>query len=65
MDLPKILAQLRQERELVEEAIVSFERLATASGGRRRGRPPAWLKAKRELRPEERSRVMTAGSTHE
>jgi hypothetical protein len=62
MDLAKTLAQLRRERELVEEVIVSLERLAAASGKRRRGRPPAWLKAHKPVEPP---RVMTAGSVHE
>ena len=62
MDLPKILAQLRQERELVEEVIANLQRLAATSGKPRRGRPPAWLQANkgRERKPEERPRVMTA-----
>ena len=42
MDVTKILAELRQEREQIEEAIVSLERLAHGRG-RRRGRPPAWM----------------------
>jgi hypothetical protein len=42
MDVTKILAELRQERELIEDAIISLERLAR-SRGKRRGRPPAWL----------------------
>jgi|YNPBryunderm2012_1023409.scaffolds.fasta_scaffold02526_5 hypothetical protein len=42
MDVAKILAELRQERELIEDAIISLERLAR-SRGKRRGRPPAWL----------------------
>ena len=42
MDVTKILAELRQEREQLEEAITSLERLATGRG-RRRGRPPAWM----------------------
>jgi hypothetical protein len=42
MDVTKILAELRQERVQIEEAIVSLERLARGRG-RRRGRPPAWL----------------------
>ena len=62
MDLPKILEQLRQERELVEEVIASLERLAATGGTQRRGRPPAWLKARK---PKERPRVMTAGSANE
>ena len=42
MDVPKILTELRQEREQIEEAIMSLERLARGRG-RRRGRPPAWM----------------------
>ena len=42
MDVTKILAELRQEKDQLEEAILSLERLA-AGRGRRRGRPPAWM----------------------
>ena len=42
MDVNKMLADLRQEREQIEEAIVTLERLALGRG-RRRGRPPAWM----------------------
>jgi hypothetical protein len=38
-----MLAELRLEREQIEEAILTLERLARGRG-RRRGRPPAWLK---------------------
>jgi hypothetical protein len=44
MDVSKILADLRQEREQLEEAILSLERLAMGRG-RRRGRPPSWMTA--------------------
>lgn len=51
MDVAKILADLRQEREQLEEAILSLERLARGRG-RRRGRPPAWMaEVKRRGRP--------------
>ena len=51
MDVGKILADLRQEREQLEEAILSLERLALGRG-RRRGRPPAWMsEAKKRGRP--------------
>ena len=51
MDVTKILGELRQEREQIEEAIISLERLARGRG-RRRGRPPAWLaQAKKRGRP--------------
>jgi hypothetical protein len=42
MDVSKILADLRQEKEQLEEAILSLERLAMGRG-RRRGRPPSWM----------------------
>jgi hypothetical protein len=42
MDVAKMLADLRQEREQIEEAILTLERLARGRG-KRRGRPPAWL----------------------
>ena len=51
MDVTKILAELRQERDQLEEAILSLERLALGRG-RRRGRPPAWMAvAKKRGRP--------------
>jgi hypothetical protein len=51
MDVGKILSELRQEREQLEEAIISLERLARGRG-KRRGRPPAWLSlAKKRGRP--------------
>ena len=53
MDVTKILAELREERQQIEEAIVSLERIARGRG-RRRGRPPAWLSevtGKRRGRP--------------
>ena len=51
MDVLKMLTDLRQEREQIEEAIMTLERLAQGRG-RRRGRPPAWLSAiKKRGRP--------------
>lgn len=51
MDVSKILGELRQEREQLEEAILSLERLARGRG-KRRGRPPAWMTdVKRRGRP--------------
>jgi hypothetical protein len=51
MDVLKMLADLRQERQQIEEAILTLERLAQGRG-RRRGRPPAWMTAvKRRGRP--------------
>lgn len=53
MDVMKMLTELRQEREQIEEAIMTLERLARGRG-KRRGRPPAWLagtETKRRGRP--------------
>jgi hypothetical protein len=51
MDINKMLAELRVEREQIEEAIMTLERLARGRG-RRRGRPPAWMaQVKRRGRP--------------
>jgi hypothetical protein len=53
MDVSKILTELRDERQQIEEAILSLERLARGRG-RRRGRPPAWMSeiaAKQRGRP--------------
>lgn len=42
MDVGKILAELQAERDQIEEAIQSLEKLARGRG-KRRGRPPTWL----------------------
>jgi hypothetical protein len=47
MDVTKMLQDLREEREQIEEAILSLERLARGRG-KRRGRPPAWLSEMRK-----------------
>lgn len=51
MDVLKMLTDLRREREQIEEAILTLERLAQGRG-RRRGRPPSWMtEVKRRGRP--------------
>ena len=47
MDVHAVLKTLYQERELLNQAIVTLEILARGKG-KRRGRPPRWL---REGRP--------------
>jgi hypothetical protein len=59
MDVNKILSDLRQEREQIEDAIISLERLARGRG-KRRGRPPAWMKDA-EDRHETRSAALGKG----
>ena len=57
MDVAKILTELLQERDQLDMAIVSIERLAASSGQRRRGRPPAWMSAlKTDGAPKRRGR---------
>jgi hypothetical protein len=60
MDILKIMAELRQERDQLDMAIISLQRLA-ASGPRRRGRPPGWLKAAAET-PTKKRRGRPPGS---
>jgi hypothetical protein len=51
MDIGKMLAELRAERDQLDDAILVLQRLA-AGRGRRRGRPPEWMTAvKRRGRP--------------
>ena len=47
-----MLQELRAERDAIEQAIITLERVAHADG-KRRGRPPAWLA---ELRARETGR---------
>ena len=42
MDLNRIIADLKAERDVLAATIECLERLA-AGRGRKRGRPPAWL----------------------
>jgi hypothetical protein len=46
-----MLSDLREEREQIEEAILSLERLARGRS-KRRGRPPSWMtEVKKRGRP--------------
>ena len=42
MDMIKMLAELRSERQRLDEGILVLQRLATG-GRKRRGRPPKWM----------------------
>jgi hypothetical protein len=42
MDITKMLADLRTERENIEQAIIVLERIGRGQG-ERRGRPPKWI----------------------
>ena len=66
MDVSKILAELKAEREQIEEAILSLERLARGRG-KGRGRPPSWmaevsLPKRRGRPPGSKNKVHTANA---
>ena len=65
MDVSKILTELREERQQIEEAILSLERLARGRG-KRRGRPPSWMSeitVKRRGRPPgSKNKQLAAGA---
>ena len=50
MDVHAVLKALHQERELLNQAIVTLEILARGKG-KRRGRPPRWLRQGRREPP--------------
>jgi hypothetical protein len=73
MELTKVIAELRAERAAIDEALAALDRIARATTGKRRGRPPAWLAAtsgavaeggeprkKRSLSPEVRKKMAEA-----
>jgi hypothetical protein len=66
MDISRILSELYQERDNLDMAIASLERIQSGLGPRR-GRPPAWLKearrkAEAESEPESPARISRAGA---
>jgi hypothetical protein len=56
MDVVKIIAELTEERNQIDLAILSMQRLAASSGPRRRGRPPAWMAGLKPDAPKRRGR---------
>lgn len=56
VDVGRILEDLRRERDELEDAIASLERLGLRSG-RRRGRSPAWLS---KIRADRREQALDA-----
>jgi len=62
MDVSKILADLRREREQLEEAILSLERLARGRG-KTRGRPPTWMNTDKKPPVSAGSKKKTARKT--
>jgi len=66
MDVNKILAELREERDRIEEAIVALQRVG-GSGPKRRGRPPQWMVDARQKKdadvPKKRGRPRKTAQT--
>ena len=60
-----MLADLRAERQQIEEAILTIERLAVGARRKRRGRPPKWmstaLEAPAETAPRKK-RILSAAA---
>jgi hypothetical protein len=50
MDLARWIAALHEQRDKLDRLIETAEEYARF-GGKRRGRPPAWMTAKRRGRP--------------
>ena len=55
MDIGKMIAELRAEREQIEHAILALERIARG-GAKRRGRPPKWMSAQTSAEPTQPKR---------
>jgi hypothetical protein len=63
VDVSKALAELRAERQLVDEVILALSRIAAKT--RRRGRPPVWLTNLRQSGQGEAHESATASGTPE
>jgi hypothetical protein len=63
MDVNKILAELREERQHIDEAIVALQPIA--GSGKRRGRPPKWMVEARQKQdaPKKRGRPRKTSQT--
>jgi hypothetical protein len=55
MDITKMLTELHEERDHVDEAILVLSRLALG-GAKRRGRPPKWMTDQNSAGPKRRGR---------
>ena len=43
MDVERVIRELREDLERIDQAIAAMERLAKTVDTKRRGRPPKWL----------------------
>ena len=56
MDLLKMISELKQERDHLDDVITQIERLAARRNGKSRSRPPKWLKEERSIKRPEKTR---------
>ncbi len=61
-DILKMLGELKAQRDQVGEAIMTLERLARGQG-KRRGRPPGWMKEVKSTEPAPRKRKAFSAAT--
>jgi len=61
MDLAKMIAELRVQKQALEETMVILERLARTQG-KRRGRPPLFLSQASGARPARKRKPFSAAT---
>ena len=61
MDLAKMIAELKEQKQALEETMVILERLAR-SQGKRRGRPPLFLSQVSGVRPPRKRKPFSAAT---
>jgi hypothetical protein len=59
MDLTKMIAELREQKQALEQTMMMLERLAR-SQGKRRGRPPLFLSKTSQASPARKRRPFSA-----
>jgi hypothetical protein len=66
MNIINLIAELRNEQQQIDQAILALQALGATSGAKRRGRPPKWLsEAKQATAPapeKKRTRVVSAAT---
>jgi len=65
MNVIHILTQLRSEKQRLDEAIITMQRLAAVTGMKRRGRPPKWLTESRVASAIPRKRKAFSAETRQ
>jgi len=61
MNLTKMIAELREQKEALEQTMIMLERLARGQG-KRRGRPPAFLSQASTAGPVRKRRPFSAAT---